>query len=352
MKLFFKLLGFLFITLVVTAGLLVWHQYNQFLQTPLHVTDTNDVFVIKSGTNARQIAGKLQNTGVLENGLFFMLHARVTGKADKLKAGEYKLEAGMKPDDVLQKFVSGQSLQYQLSIIDGKTYKDIVASIRSQPMLEQTLNDADYANIMPKLGAEAGMRPEGWFFPDTYNFPRKTTDLAFLQRSYKEMRDYLKKAWDGREVNPYIKTPYQALILASIVEKETGLAEERPLVARVFLNRLAKGMLLQTDPTVIYGMGDKYDGNIRKKDLQTDTPYNTYTRTGLPPTPIAVPSKAAIDAVMHPANSDALYFVATAPGAASHFSETLNEHNQAVRRYILQRNKPAEGADTTGGTVQ
>ncbi len=139
-----------------------------------------------------------------------------------------------------------------------------------------------------------------------------------------------------------IKTPYQALILASIVEKETGLPEERPLIARVFLNRLEKGMLLQTDPTVIYGIGDKYDGNIRKVDLQTDTPYNTYTRTGLPPTPIATPSKAAIDAVMHPAASKALYFVATAPGAASHFSETLDEHNRAVQQYILNRNKTTE----------
>jgi UPF0755 protein len=342
MKVLFKLLGFLIPTVLATAGLLVWHQYNQFLQTPVHVIPANEVLEIKPGSNARQIAGKLQTSGVLDNGLLFLLHARIEGKADKLKAGEYKLEAGMKPDDVLQKFVSGQTLQYQLTIIDGKTFKDIAASIRSHPTLVKTLTDADYANLMPKLGAEGGMLPEGWFFPDTYNFPRKTTDAEFLQRSYKEMQAYLKAAWDKREVNPNIRTPYEALILASIVEKETGLPQERPLVARVFLNRLAKGMMLQTDPTVIYGMGDKYDGNIRKTDLQTDTPYNTYTRTGLPPTPIATPSKAAIDAVMHPAVSDALYFVATAPGAASHFSTTLDEHNRAVQQYILNRNQPVK----------
>lgn len=342
MKLVFKLLGFLLATGVVTAGFLFWYQYTTFLETPVTVTAANEIFEVKAGSNARQVAGQLQAQGVVQHSLLFLVHARITEMSDKLKAGEYKLEAGMKPEDVLKKLVSGQTLQYQLGIIDGKTFKDIFASVRSHPTLVQTLTDADYANIMPKLGAQAGMSPEGWFFPDTYNFPRKGTDLEFLQRSYKAMQTYLQKAWDRREPTPYIKTPYDALILASIVEKETGLPEERPLIARVFLNRLAKGMMLQTDPTVIYGIGDKYDGNIRKTDLTTDTPYNTYTRTGLPPTPIATPSKAAIDAVMHPASSDVLYFVATAPGAVSHFSTTLDEHNRAVRQYILNRNKAKE----------
>jgi UPF0755 protein len=342
MKLVFKLLGFLLATGVVTAGFLFWYQYTTFLETPVTVTAANEIFEVKAGSNARQVAGQLQAQGVVQQSLLFLVHARITEMSDKLKAGEYKLEAGMKPDDVLKKLVSGQTLQYQLGIIDGKTFKDIMSSVRSHPTLVQTLADADYANIMPKLGAQAGMSPEGWFFPDTYNFPRKSTDLEFLQRSYKAMQTYLQKAWDGREPTPYIKTPYDALILASIVEKETGLPEERPLIARVFLNRLAKGMMLQTDPTVIYGIGDKYDGNIRKTDLTTDTPYNTYTRTGLPPTPIATPSKAAIDAVMHPASSDVLYFVATAPGAASHFSATLDEHNRAVQQYILNRDKAKE----------
>jgi UPF0755 protein len=337
MKRIFKLLGWLLATACVTGGFLLWYQYNTFLQTPVTVTAENGIFEVKPGSNIRQVADQLQAKGIVEYGLLFFIHARISDQAHKLKAGEYKLETGMKPDDVLKKLISGQTLQYPLGIIEGKTFKDIIASIRNHPYLQQTLSDEDYPNIMQKLGASAGMQAEGWFLPDTYNFPRKTTDLEFLQRSYKAMQTYLQKAWEGREANPYIKTPYEALILASIVEKETGLPEERPLIARVFLNRLERGMMLQTDPTVIYGMGDKYDGNIRKTDLQTDTPYNTYTRTGLPPTPIATPGKAAIDAVMHPAQGNVLYFVATAPGAASQFSATLEEHNRAVQQYLLNR---------------
>lgn len=342
MKLLFKLLSLLFITAVATVGFLLWYQYDQFRETPVTIMPDNALFEIKPGSNIRQVADQLQAKKIIPHGLLFFAHARFTGKANQIKAGEYQLEPGMKPDDVLKKFTSGQVLQYQLGIIEGKTFKEILADIRKHPRIEQTLSEVDYPTLMQKLGAATGMQAEGWFLPDTYNFPRKTTDLEFLQRSYQSMQSYLEKAWAGREPHPKITTPYQALILASIVEKETGLPEERPLIARVFLNRLEKGMLLQTDPTVIYGMGDKYAGNIRKTDLQTDTPYNTYTRAGLPPTPIATPSKAAIDAVMHPVASKALYFVATAPGAASHFSETLDEHNRAVQQYILNRQKATE----------
>lgn len=343
MKLLFKLISLLTITAIATVGFLAWYQYQHFQETPIAITPDNALFEIKPGSNIRQVAKQLAEKKLIEHELLFFAHARITGKATQIKAGEYQLEPGMTPDDVLQKFVSGQVLQYQLTILEGKTFKDILADIRKHPNIEQTLGDADEQAIMRQLGAPEGMSPEGWFYPDTYSFPRKTTDLAFLQRSYKAMQTYLQKAWEGREPHPHIKTPYEALILASIVEKETGLPEERPLVAKVFLNRLDLGMLLQTDPTVIYGIGEKYDGNIRKTDLQTDTPYNTYTRAGLTPTPIATPSKAAIDAVMHPAdNRKVLYFVATTPGGASHFSETLDEHNQAVRQYILNRNKTKE----------
>lgn len=339
MKLIFKLLGLLLITTFVTVGFLLWYQYDNFLETPVTSTEDPTIFEIKPGSSIRTVANQLEERGIIAHGILFFAHARLTGSAHKLKAGEYQLTSGMKPDDLLKKFVSGQVLQYQLGIIEGKTFKDIVADIRQHPQIEQTLTDEGYKSIMQKLDAPEGMQPEGWFLPDTYHFPRKTTDLQFLQRSYQAMQTYLDKAWQGREQNPHIKTPYEALILASIIEKETGLPEERPLIARVFLNRLEKGMLLQTDPTVIYGMGESYDGNIRKADLRTDTPYNTYTRSGLPPTPIATPSKAAIDAVMHPASGNVLYFVATAPGAASHFSVTLDEHNRAVQQYILNRNK-------------
>ena len=342
MKLLFKLLGILFIAAVVIIGSVLWYQYDSFLKTPITVPADNTTIEIKPGSNIRQVANQLEAKHIIPDGLLFFAHARLQGAAHKIKAGEYELEVGMKPDDLLKKFVSGQVVQYPLSIIEGKRFKEIVADIHNHPTIETTLSDADLQNIMPKLGEAAGMQPEGWFLPDTYHFPRKTTDLEFLQRSHKAMQDYLTKAWEGRVPHPKITTPHQALILASIVEKETGLPEERPLVARVFLNRLEKGMLLQTDPTVIYGIGDKYDGNIRKTDLQTDTPYNTYTRAGLTPTPIATPSKAAIDAVMHPVASNALYFVATTPGGASQFSETLDQHNRAVQQYILNRKKTTE----------
>lgn len=343
MKRLFKLISLLSVGAVITVGLVAWYQYRYFQETPIAVTPENGLFEITPGSNIRQVAKQLVSQKLIEHELFFLVHARLTGQASQIKAGEYQLEVGMLPDEVLQKFVSGQVVQYPFTILEGKTFKDILADIRKHPNLKQTLGDADGQAIMRQLGAPDGMSPEGWFYPDTYSFPRNTTDLAFLQRSYKAMVTYLQTAWQEREPHPYIKTPYEALILASIVEKETGLPEERPLVARVFLNRLERGMLLQTDPTVIYGMGDKYTGNIRKDDLRTDTPYNTYTRAGLTPTPIATPSKAAIDAVMHPAsNSKVLYFVATTPGGASYFSETLAEHNQAVRRYLLNRDKTKE----------
>lgn len=334
MKRIFKwLISVVLVSLMLGGGWL-WYQYNQFLQTPLPVTEQNAVFTVQSGSNIRQVAGQLNAKGIIAQPWWFVAYARLSQQADKLKAGEYQLETGMTPATLLAKLVSGQSIQYPLTIVEGKTFKDILASIRNHPTLRQTLASARPADMMQQLGATGEAQPEGWFMPDTYHFPRETTDAEVLQRSYKAMRDYLQRAWEQREPHPALKTPYDALILASIVEKETGLPEERPLVARVFLNRLQKGMLLQTDPTVIYGLGEKYDGNLRKIDLQTDTPYNTYTRAGLPPTPIATPSKAAIDAVMHPATSNALYFVAITPGGASRFSETLQEHNRAVQQYI------------------
>ena len=349
MKLIFKSFAILLLMALLAIGV-IWYQYASFLSTPAAITSENEYFEVKPGSNVRQVTEQLQSKGIIQNKWWFLAHARFSDMATKLKAGEYKLETGMKPDDILKKLASGQTVQYQLIVLEGKTFKELMANVRNSPFLQQTLKPEDYPKVLQQLGGTGDMHPEGWFYADTYSFHRKTTDVEFLKRSYTTMQNYLQKAWANREPNPTIKTPYDALILASIVEKETGLAEERPLVARVFLNRLEKGMLLQTDPTVIYGIGDAYNGNIRKTDLQTDTPYNTYTRKGLPPTPIAIPGKAAIDAVMHPANSKALYFVATAPGAASHFSETLAEHNKAVQNYILNRKKVVSAADKKTGT--
>ncbi|HHC74567.1 MAG TPA: endolytic transglycosylase MltG, partial [Thiothrix sp.] len=278
----------------------------------------------------------LEAQGIISNAILFKALARLNKQAHKIKAGEFKLSADMTSESLLAHFVSGKTLQYQFSLIEGHTYKSLIKKIKQSPSLIQTLSDEDYASIMQKLGSNQA-NPEGWFYPDTYNFPRNTTDVEFLKRAHSNMQDLLAEEWQKREPNPHIKTPYEALILASIVEKETGIAEERPLIAGVFLNRLAKGMKLQTDPTVIYGMGERYEGNIRKADLKRDTPYNTYTRTGLPPTPIATPSVEAIRAVLHPQTTEALYFVAKG-GGAHHFSKTYAEHRQAVVKYLLNGN--------------
>lgn len=340
MKFKYLLLGTLSIGMIAAGW--AGYQFEQFRKQPLTLKETQ-LFKVPKGSNIRSIANELQAKGLLVKAPFdteawmFEINARLNKQAHRIKAGEYELRQGMTPDVVLETFVSGASVQYQLSIIEGKSYKRVLEKVKQHPNITQTLTDADYQNLMQVL--ETGQtNPEGWFFPDTYHFPNKTTDKDFLQRSYQMMDDYLQQAWKNRTPHPNIKTPYEALILASIVEKETGVPEERPLIARVFLNRLEKNMLLQTDPTVIYGMGDSYDGNIRKSDLRRDTPYNTYTRKGLTPTPIAIPSKAAIDAVMHPVESDALFFVATGNGGHK-FSKTYKEHQRAVREYLRELRK-------------
>lgn len=343
MKRFFIVLGVLAI-LAGAGGLYAYQQYRLFLDKPVHLVGENNTFDLEPGSHIRKVARQLAERNILpESGIpfvkpewLFIAHARVTEQAGKIKAGEYALEQGMGAGDLLKRFTSGKTIQYQISFIEGRSYKDIISSVKSHPDLKQTLTDADYAQLMARLGAPQGTHPEGWFFPDTYNFPKGTTDLDVLQRSYDTMVKTLAAAWDKYEGNPHLKTSYDALILASIVEKETGVPDERPLIAQVFLSRLEKGMLLQTDPTVIYGMGESYDGNIRKKDLRTDTPYNTYTRKGLPPTPIATVGKAALDAVFNPQETDALYFVATGLEDGRHFfSKTYKEHRKAVIKYQL-----------------
>lgn len=324
------------LVLLITATFVAWTHYQSFVDSPVNITGGKTVFAIESGSSINKVARQLMDQGIIEDPVMFKLLARLTNQSDKIKAGEFELTQGMTASDVLKRFVSGKTLQYQFSLVEGKTFKDIVAKIKQSPNLVQTLSDDDYQNIMQKLGSEA-VHPEGWFYPDTYNFPRNTTDLQFLQRAHQKMKDFLETEWAKREPNKHITTPYQALILASIVEKETGVPEERPLIAGVFYNRLEKGMMLQTDPTVIYGMGERYQGNIRKSDLKRDTPYNTYTRTGLTPTPIAIPSLDAIRAVLDPATTDAYYFVAKG-GGAHHFSKTYAEHRKAVVKYLLNGN--------------
>jgi UPF0755 protein len=234
---------------------------------------------------------------------------------------------------LLNKIVAGEVEQFFLTIVEGWTFRQMLAAVHQHPEIDKKLAELNDEEIMRTLNLPA-VHPEGQFMPDTYHFPDGTTDIQFLKRGWKAMQDYLHAQWQQRDEGLPLKSPYEALILASIVEKETGLARERPEIAGVFVRRLQKGMKLQTDPTVIYGIGPQFDGNIRRKDLRKDTPYNTYTRYGLPPTPIALPGKAAIKATLHPADGNSLYFVAKGDGSHQ-FSDTLDEHNRAVRRFQL-----------------
>ncbi|WP_462319785.1 endolytic transglycosylase MltG [Halochromatium sp.] len=291
------------------------------------------LFEIPAGTRLRDLAERLTDEGLITDPFFFIGFAYQEGLQDQIKAGEYALVEGMRPPDLLRLFASGRSVQYPVTLIEGRTFREAVDGLANNPMLKHELSGLGDAELMERVGIE-DEHPEGWLFPDTYLISRNSTDLEVLQRAHARMQQVLSEEWEGREEGLPLETPYEALILASIIEKETGLAEERPDIAGVFVRRLQRGMRLQTDPTVIYGMGDDYDGNIRRQDLRRETPYNTYVIDGLPPTPIALPGREAIHAALHPAAGDTLYFVSRGDGS-HHFSETLREHNCAVRKYQL-----------------
>jgi UPF0755 protein len=329
-----RLLG---ITIFVASLLLAWGwmQYDEFINTPLKLPQGGVTYDLKSGTTIRGVAEELSAQGILGKPVMLRLVARWNGQASQLKAGEYHLPAGITPLELLNILTSAQVVQHALTIIEGWTFKQLMVAVRREGSLIQTLESLDQEQIMSQLGLE-GVHPEGRFYPDTYHFPKGTTDMDFLLRAYRRMERFLQSAWEKREEKLPLKSSYEALILASIIEKETGIPEERGKIAGVFVRRLEKGMRLQTDPTVIYGMGERYDGNIRRRDLVEDTPYNTYVHKGLTPTPIAMPSGAAIEAALHPAQGKALYFVATGDGG-HHFSATLEAHNKAVRKYQLKR---------------
>lgn len=328
--------------LFIIAAAIAFYGYDQFEKFKSSKTENAVAsFEIKKGSNIRRVASALQKqkllkqTGLIEPKWLFTGLAKITKQDRKIKAGEYSLKEGLNPSELLDLFASGKTLQYQTRIPEGFKFTEIVKIIKSDKNLKQTLSEDDYKNIMSKLKTKyQHHQPEGWFLPDTYSYPRNTTDLQFLQRSHDAMLKELDDNWQGRNVFKGINTQYDALILASIIEKETGAPEDRGKVARVFINRLNIDMMLQTDPTVIYGMGDKYKGNIRKKDLRKDTPYNTYTRKGLTPTPISIPSKASIKAAFNPDEGKMLYFVAKGNGF-SHFSKSYAEHKRAVIKYLL-----------------
>ena len=289
--------------------------------------------VVKPGTSMYAFAHALYDKGLLPDTSSLVLLAYLRGDARNLKAGEYNFEQGMTPRQLLDQVVAGRVIEYPLALIEGWTFDQFLEAIRGASKVTQTLDGMGHAEIMARLG-QADLHPEGQFYPDTYSYSAGTTDLALLHRAFERMQRRLQREWVARTPDLPLRTPYEALILASIVEKETGRANERQLIAGVFINRLRAGMRLQSDPTVIYGLGPSFDGNLRRRDLKHDTPYSTYTRRGLPPTPIAMPGGDALYAVMHPAPTKALYFVSRGDGS-HHFSETLQEHNNAVIKYQL-----------------
>ncbi|MES2370899.1 MAG: endolytic transglycosylase MltG [Pseudomonadota bacterium] len=298
---------------------------------PLQIEPLPKTLNVVPGTNLRSLSAMLEREGVVGNAQVFWLLGRILGKAGTLKVGVYTLDRPLTPLELYAMIQRGEVSQAMVQFIEGWNWREVRAALAAQPMLKNESASMSDTEILQAIGAEED-HIEGLLFPDTYFYAPHTSDLGVLRRAYRRQHEKLMAAWETRAPGLPYRTPYEALIMASIVEKETGVAFERPRIAGVFLNRLRLGMRLQTDPTVIYGLGERFDGNLRKVDLQHDTPYNTYTRAGLPPTPIAMPSEAAIQAALNPAKTDALYFVARGDGTHV-FSSTLDAHNRAVNRY-------------------
>jgi len=333
-----RLLGLIALSLfflIVTTALL-YAEYQTFLDTPLSI-EKETIFVVKPGMTFKDINNKLKMLHLTKDNTYLAILARYSGKANKIKSGEYLFSPGLNPIELLNLLVSGKVIQYSFTLLEGWQVREMMHAINETDLIKHTLLSDEPENLMIELGY-SDKAAEGLFFPDTYNFPKGTTDKAFLQRAYQRLHDVLDEEWQARTENLPYKTAYEALIMASIIEKETGLASERSTIAGVFVRRLNKNMKLQTDPTVIYAMGKQFNGNIRKKDLDIDSPYNTYRYKGLPPSPIALVGREAVHAALHPEEGKSLYFVAKGDGS-HYFSETLKEHNQAVVKYQLNKSK-------------
>ncbi len=322
----------IFISLLFSslAALWGWQSYQTARNTPL-VTERLVVLHIEKGDSINTIIQKLQAQQIPVSAFWFKWFAQRDNLARRLKFGEYELKIGLTLPEMLHLLATGKAHQYTVTFPEGWTFKQILQRLAQQPDLKHTLQNKDSKSIMAELCAET-QSPEGMFFPATYFFTKEASDFSILKKAYAKMQTVLQSEWEHRAADLPLKTPYEALILASIVEKETADSAERPMIAGVFTQRLKIGMRLQTDPTVIYGMGERYQGNLRKQDLQTPTVYNTYLIKGLPPTPIAMPGKAAIQAVLHPTQTNNLYFVARGNGTHV-FSSTLEAHNQAVNQF-------------------
>jgi UPF0755 protein len=340
----------LVVLVAAIAGGWYWQRFQSFADAPLVGVGEDASLVVERGDNLDKVLRKLQAQGIATGDrAYWQLLARQTGAAGKLQVGEYALPADVSPGALLRAMRDGKVVRRNFTIVEGWNIRDLRAALRKAPLLKQQIADMDDAALMRALG-HAGQHPEGRFLPETYAWVRGDADLDVLKRAYSAMDKALDEAWKSRDPDLPLDSRDQALALASIVEKETGVGDERAQIAGVFVRRLKTGMRLQTDPTVIYGMGSNYAGNIRRTDLTTDTPYNTYTRDGLPPTPIAMPGKAALHAATHPAPGDALYFVAVGDGSGRHvFSASLDAHNSAVRDYV-QRYRAQRQAERAGAT--
>ena len=347
-----KFFVFLLILLLILGGVGFWgyQKLTEFVHTPVNVTQ-DQLLTIERGTTGSKLAALLEQEKILEHADLLPWLLKLQPQLNKVKAGTYSLTGVKTLQDLLDMLNSGKEAQFSVKFIEGKTFKEWRKNLENAPHLKQTLQGKSDKEIMALLDIPAVAKAvyewnnmDGWLYPDTYNYTPNSTDLELLKRSTTRLQKALDKAWNERDENLLLADPYQMLILASIVEKETGVAVERPQVASVFINRLRANMKLQTDPTVIYGMGESYTGNIRKKDLETITPYNTYMIDGLPPTPIAMVSEGALQAVAHPAKTDFYYFVADGSGGHK-FTRNLNEHNKAVQEYLRWYRSQQKGAN-------
>lgn len=324
-----------FLILIVVLALGVGGGAAYYVTRPLELPSQPFSFSLNQGASVKTAARQLQAAGLLDSDSAFVWLARLQGKSGQIKAGNYELDAPISTWNLLNMLVKGRISQGEIKIIEGWTFRDFRNAVGENAGLRHDTQNLSDAEILQRIGA-AEKDAEGLFFPDKYYFAKGSSDLVIYRRAYQTMQKHLQEAWQNRDPDLPLETPYQALTLASIVEKETGRASDRSMIAGVFTNRLRKGMRLQTDPAVIYGIGENFDGNLRKRDLLKDTPYNTYTRAGLTPTPIALPGLASLQAALHPSKTDALYFVARGDGS-SEFSSTLAKHNRAVDRYQLHR---------------
>ena len=347
-----KFFVFLLILLLILGGVGFWgyQKLTEFVHTPVNVTQ-DQLLTIERGTTGSKLAALLEQEKILEHADLLPWLLKLQPQLNKVKAGTYSLTGVKTLQDLLDMLNSGKEAQFSVKFIEGKTFKEWRKNLENAPHLKQTLQGKTDKEIMALLDIPAVAKAvyewnniDGWLYPDTYNYTPNSTDLELLKRSTTRLQKALDKAWNERDENLPLEDPYQMLILASIVEKETGIAAERPQVASVFINRLKANMKLQTDPTVIYGMGENYTGNLRKKDLETITPYNTYMIEGLPPTPIAMVSESALQAVAHPDKTDFYYFVADGSGGHK-FTRNLNEHNKAVQEYLRWYRNQQKGAN-------